>query len=138
MKIYHKKNFTFGLFSMFLGDLNLVLAALRGFDIKEGVLIALLLIMGSVSLVRSLSQKYSREDRLEELDERNRLVKLRAQSQTYLICQFVYLGGSVALCAWGKIAGSEPCMYIGLGMLAAFFIALTADFLTWMYYDDHT
>jgi len=138
MKIYHKKNFTFGLFSLFLGGLNLALAALRGFDVKSGVLIALLLIMGGAGLVRSLSQKYSREDRMEELDERNRLVRLRAQSQTYAICQFVYLGGSVALCAWGKMAGSEPRMYLGLGLLAAFFIALTADFFTWMYYDDHT
>jgi len=138
MKIYHKKNFIFGLFSLFLGGLNLALAALRGFDIKSGVLVALLLIMGGASLVRSLSPKYSREDRVEELDERNRLVKLRAQSQTYSICQFVYLGGSVALCAWGKMAGSESRMYIGLGLLAAFFIALAADFFTWMYYDDHT
>jgi len=138
MKIYHKKNFAFGVFSMFLGGLNLVLAALQGFDLKSGVLIALLFVMGSSSLARSLSQKYSREDRVEELDERNRLVKLRSQSQTYAICQFVYLGGSVMLCAWGKAAGSEPRMYVGLGLLAAFLIALAADFFTWMYYDDHT
>jgi len=138
MKIYHKKNFAFGLFSLFLGVLNLALAALRGFDLKSGVLIALLLIMGGAGLIRSLSQKYSREDRVEELDERNRLVKLRAQSQTYAICQFVYLGGSIALCAWGKIAGSEPRLYAGLGLLTAFFIALAADFLTWVYYDDRT
>lgn len=137
MKIYHKKNFTFGMFSLFLGGLNLALAALRGFDLASGVLVALLLVMGGASLVRSLSQEYSREDRLEELDERNRLVKLKSQSQTYAICQFVYLGGSVALCAWGKMIGSEPRMYIGLGLLTAFFIALTADFFTWMYYDDH-
>jgi len=138
MKIYHKKNFTFGLFSLFLGGLNLALAMLRGFDFKSGILIALLFAMGSAGLVRSLSQKYSREDRLEELDERNRLVKLKAQSQAYAICQFVFLGGSVALCAWGKLAGSGPRMYIGLGLLTAFFIALAADFFSWMYYDDHT
>ena len=32
MKIYHKKNFAFGLFALLLGALNLVRGALQGFD----------------------------------------------------------------------------------------------------------
>ena len=138
MKIYHKKNFAFGVFSLFLAALNLVLGVQRGFDWKDGVLFALLVLLGGGGLLRSLSPEWSKEDKLEELDERNRLVKLKAQSQAYHICQFLFLGGAVALCAWGKWQGSLPCVGAGLGLTAAGIVALAADFFAWVYYDEHT
>lgn len=72
MKIYHKKNFTFGLFALFLAALNLVLNLQQGFNWKDGALIALLCLLGAASLIRSLSQKYSHTDKVEELDSKNR------------------------------------------------------------------
>ncbi len=138
MKIYHKKNFTFGLFALFLAALNLVLNLQQGFNWKDGALIALLCLLGAASLIRSLSQKYSHTDKVEELDERNRLVKLKSRSQAYYISQFVFLSGEIALCAWGKINDSEPCIYLGLGLMLAFFISLITDFFTWIYYDEYT
>ena len=42
MKIYHKKNFKFGLWALFLAALNLALSLVRGnFDWKDGALAAL-------------------------------------------------------------------------------------------------
>lgn len=138
MKIYHKKNFMMGLWSLLLASLLLAASLRRGnFDWKDGALAVLLVFLGGGSLLRSLSRAWAREDRVEELDERNRLVKLKAQSQAYYISQFVFLCGAAALCAWGKWEASMPCVYAGLGLLAAFFIALLADFLTWTYYDGH-
>ena len=120
MKIYHKKNFTFGLFALLLGALNLARSALQGFDRNDGVLVGLLLLLGGASVVRSLSPRWSREDKVEERDERNQLVKLKSRSQ-----------------AWGKISRQETLIYMGLGLMAAFFISLIADFFTWVYYDEH-
>lgn len=139
MKIYHRKNFTFGLWSLLLAALNLALSLLRGnFDWKDGVLIAFLIFLGGGSLIRSTSEKYAREDKLEELDERNRLVKLKAQSAAYYISQLAVLCGAVLFCAVGKWQESMPCVYAGLGLLGAFFVAILTEFLTWVYYDDHT
>ncbi len=139
MKIYHKKNFKFGLWALFLGALNLALSLVRGgFDWKDGVLAALLAALGGGSLFRSTSEKYSREDRLEELDERNRLVKLKSRSQAYHISQFAFLAAELVLIAWGKTTGQETLIYAGMGLMAAFFISLIADFFTWVYYDEHT
>lgn len=138
MKIYHKKNFAFGLWALFLAALNLALSFRRGdFDWKDGMLIALLIFLGAGGLIRSTSKRFSHEDRLEELDERNRLVKLKAQSRAYYVSQFVFLCGAAALCAWGKWEGSMLCIGAGLGLLAAFIFAIAADFFTWMYYDKH-
>lgn len=139
MKIYHKKNFSMGLWALLLAVLSLALSLRRGdFDWKDGVLIALLVLLGAGSLIRSTSRRFSREDKLEEMDERNRLVKLKAQSRAYYVSQFVFLCGAAALCAWGKWEGSMLCIGAGLGLLTAFAFALAADFFTWMYYDGHT
>lgn len=138
MKIYHKKNFMMGLWSLLLAALLLAASLRRGnFDWKDGVLCALLAFLSGGSVLRSLSREYAREDRLEELDERNRLVKLKAQSQAYYISQFAFLCGAAALCGLGKWNGSMLCVGAGLGLMAAFLFALTADFFTWMYYDGH-
>lgn len=42
-----------------------------------------------------------------------------------------------ALCSLGKWNGSMLCVGAGLGLGAAFIFALTADFFTWVYYDEH-
>lgn len=139
MKIYHKKNFAFGLWALLLAALNLTLSLWQGrFDWKYGALTALLLLLGGAGILRSLSLKWSREDRTEEQDERNRLVKLKARSLAYEISQFVCLMGAAALCAWGKQRNAMPWVYGGLGLLAAFFASLLADFFTWIYFDEHT
>lgn len=137
MKIHHRKNFAWGLWALFLAAVHVALAMRQGFDWKDCAFIALLLLLGGVTLVRSLSRESSRKDKLEERDERNHLVKLKSQSLAYYISQYICLLGSAALCAWGKWENSIPCMYLGLGLLAAFFIALLADLFTWIYYDDH-
>ena len=139
MKIYQKKNFKLGLWSLVLAALLLAAGLWRGnFDWKDGVLCALLAFLGGGNLIRSLSREMSREDKVEELDERNRLVKLKAQSQAYHISQFVFLCGASALCALGKWNGSMLWVGAGLGLMAAFLFALAADFITWVYYDEHT
>ena len=139
MKIYHKKNFKLGLWSLVLAALLLAAGLLRvKFVWQDGVLWAVLSFLGGGNLIRSLSREMSREDKVEELDERNRLVKLKAQSQAYHISQFVFLCGASALCALGKWNGSMLWVGAGLGLMAAFLFALAADFITWVYYDEHT
>ena len=44
----------------------------------------------------------------------------------------------LVLIAWGKTTGQETLIYVGLGLMAAFFISLVTDFFTWVYYDEHT
>ena len=42
MKIYHRKNFTFGLWSLLLAAVQLALSLTQGFDWNDGALIAIL------------------------------------------------------------------------------------------------
>lgn len=86
MKIYNKKNFISGIFWAFLGISILLHAIVKPeaeifLQIKYIVLSVGVLIIGSSSLLRSLSKTAARQDIIEELDERNKLVVLKSKAK---------------------------------------------------------
>lgn len=85
MKIYNKSNFGWGLFLTVIGLAILAISIWTGFEVKGTILMAACLVLGATFLGRSLSHAMSREDKLAELDERNRLVKLRSKSAALTI-----------------------------------------------------
>ena len=80
MKIYNKKVFASGIFMAALGLLNLITSIMRkDLDINSIILIAALFVLGFGSIMRSMSQRMTKEDKLEEMDERNRLITLKSK-----------------------------------------------------------
>ena len=130
MKIYNKKTFAFGVFSAALGVLNAVTAALRGIDAAGIVLVAVLLFVGAGAMMRGLSQKMAREDKLEERDERNRLVELKSKSAAF--------GLMLALLVAGKVAGTQALTAIGTGLAAALSVSMLAELGAFYYYEKRT
>ena len=82
MKIYNKSNFGWGLFLTAIGLAMLATSVWTGFDVRGTVLMVACLAFGVTFLGRSFSPAMSREDKLAELDERNRLVSLKVDSLT--------------------------------------------------------
>ena len=74
MKIYNKKTFWYGIGFIVLGTLQLMISIWKGFDLKGTVMMILCLLIGGSGLLRSFSREMSREDKIAELDERNRLL----------------------------------------------------------------
>ena len=73
MKIYNNKVFASGVFEIALGLLRLIADIMKqDFSIKSSVLIAVLVVLGFGSILRSVSPRMAKEDKLEELDERNK------------------------------------------------------------------
>ncbi len=70
MKIYYKKSFISGVFSLLLGVACGGLMVVRGFEIKLLVGLLLLLVLGGVDILWSLS----RASRASRGDERDRLI----------------------------------------------------------------
>ena len=104
MKIYHKKNFATGLLFTLLGAAFIVLFLVMGnIEPKSVVFCVLSLLLGPGLLLRSFDKRLSFQDRVDELDERNILVKLRTKSTAFSIVQYTLLGVCV-LCAVGAIA----------------------------------
>lgn len=133
MKVYNKKTFAFGVFSTALGVLNAVTAALRGADAGDIVLIACLLFFGIGALLRGTSQRLAREDRLEELDERNRLAELKSKSAAFRLTQAVCFGLMLALLVAGKVSGTQALIAIGVGLAFALSISMLAELGAYFY-----
>lgn len=133
MKAYNKKTFAFGVFSTALGVLNAVTAALRGADAGDIVLIACLLFFGIGAMLRGTSKRLAREDGLEELDERNRLVELKSKSAAFRLTQAVCFGLMLALLVAGKVSGTQALIAIGVGLAFAFSISMLAELGAYFY-----
>lgn len=96
MKIYNKKGFAWGIFWLVLGVSALVADLWINPDdflpktIKDVIIDFIILIMGLVGFLRAFSAKATREDIIEENDERNKLVKLKSEAKTGNLMFWVY------------------------------------------------
>ena len=134
MKIYNKKNFRYGLGMTILGVLMLLTSIWKGFDVKGTVILALSLFVGIGPMLRSLSRDMSREDKIAELDERNKMVEWRAKSRALGIAELICV-----VCILVSIVGMRIVKDFFGGMLVAFglmyTIMLLTELLTLLYYD---
>ena len=134
MKIYNKKNFRYGLGMTILGVLMLRTSIWKGFDVKGTVILALCLFLGIGLMLRSLSRDMSREDRIAELDERNKMVEQRAKSRALGIVEMVCF-----VCILVSIVGMRVMKEFFGGMLVAFGLLFTvmlfAELVTLLYYN---
>ena len=137
MKIYNKKVFASGIFMMALGLLNLITSIVRhDLDINSIILIVALFAMGFGSVMRSMSQRMAKEDKLEELDERNRLIELKSKSKSFRLTQIISFVLMLVLLVMGKVSGYEGFIAMGVGLAFAFSISMFAEFFTYMYYES--
>lgn len=138
MKIYSKKKFAFGVFYVVLGAASLILDIVnKMFDIKGIIIIAALLLIGVGETMRSLSQKMTREDKLEGLDERNKLITLESKSKAFQLTQGISFCLMLTFFVMGKVSGEDLFISIGLGLGFAYTISMFTELFTYFYYEKH-
>lgn len=101
MKIYNKKGFMYGLAESVLGGgLFIITAAdqelLLAGRIEKYILACILLAVGISSFIRAFSAKYTKEDLIEEKDERNKLVLLKTKARMLDLMLLALTGTAVA------------------------------------------
>lgn len=137
MKIYNKKVFASGVFEIALGLLSLIADIMKqDFSIKSSVLIAVLVVLGFGSILRSISPRMAKEDKLEELDERNRLITLKSKSKSFQLTQIISFILMLALLVMGKVTGFEGFIAMGVGLAFAFTVSMFAEIFTYLYYES--
>lgn len=137
MKIYHKNNFAEGVFMLGLGVLNLVINIIKNsITIKDGILCTVLFLIGGTLLVRSLSKSISRNDKIETMDERNRLIKLKSGSRALVISQ--YISFLLILCCVAAYTMTKSIGFIGImiGLVLAWVISILVEAFTYIYYES--
>lgn len=137
MKIYNRGNFLHGLFMVLLGAALIPLGLLReDLDWWDWVLSGALVFMGGLFLIHSASKKLSREERVEEQDERNRLVLLKNRSRAFQMVEGSCLALTTIFFVAGKAAEKLLLIHMGCGLAIALSLCLFADLATFIYYDS--
>lgn len=100
LKIYNKKGFFSGVLWTAAGAFCLYRDIVDSADflpqqIKSVAFSLVFLAIGLTSLIRAFFKSATREDRIEEMDERNRLVRLKTDSVTLKILGYLQLAGMI-------------------------------------------
>ncbi|MGI6029344.1 MAG: hypothetical protein ACOX81_08035 [Candidatus Heteroscillospira sp.] len=136
MKIYNKRSFAEGVFMVALGTLNLIMDLINHtFEIKGAILSIALYFLGGGLIIRSLSLKCTREDKLDKMDERNQLIELKSKSKAFRFTQTISFLLMLALLVMGKISGYDGFISMGVGIAFAFSISMFTEIFTFMYYE---
>ena len=137
MKIYNKKVFASGVFMITLGAFNLVGDIVnKSVDINGSILIGALFLFGTGTILRSLSEKLTKEDKLEELDERNQLIQLKSKSKSFRLTQGISFLLMLVFLVMGKVWGYEGFIAMGVGLAFSFTISMFTEIFTYMYYES--
>ena len=138
MKICHKKNFWAGAGMLALGILNLVTALWRrDLDASAVVLVVALVLLGGGSLLRGLSPKLAREDKIEEQDERNVLVRFKTSASAFRWTRLVSFGLLLALLLAGAVTGEKLLLAVAVGLAFSITISFFAEFFSALYHESN-
>ena len=137
MKICHKKNFWAGAGMLALGILNLAAALWRGqMEWSDWVLVLALVLLGGGSLLRGLSPKLAREDKIEEQDERNVLVRFKTSASAFRWTRLVSFGLLLSLLLAGAVTGERLLLAVAVGLAFALTISFFAEFFAALYHES--
>lgn len=136
MKIYNRKYFFYGLASLALG-IAVFVTAERPITLKPIILAVLCAVIGAGFILRSLSRKLTKADKLDGLDERNQLIALKSNSKTSQITQFGSGILTVAFMGMGGGSGNKDFIAMGVGAAFCYTISLFAEMFTKIYYEKH-
>ena len=137
MKIYNRKKFAVGVFVILLATVNLLMDVVnQTTDINGVILVTALYLFGFGAILRSLSKKLTREDKLEELDERNQLVALKSKSKAFVLAEVISFVLMLGLLVMGKVSGNTELIAMGVGLAFAVAILMLTELFTSMYYEE--
>ena len=135
MKIYNKKKFGSGFICIVLGVLNFLACFSTGFDVSGMVITLALLFIGGGYIMRIFSRNMSREDKLDELDERNRLIDLKTKSRAFRLTQAICFGLMLLFLVMGKMSGEILLISAGVGLAFAYAVSMFTEIFTYLYYE---
>ena len=140
MKIYNKKTFASGVFSLVLGLALMAAMAATGNWRPKSVVLCVLCLFGVGSVTRALSRDKAVRDLIDARDERNILVALRTKSTCFPVLQTT-LWVLCVVCALGiAFHPVEEARRIFAGVLVVtgllWFFSLILELVCSIHYDN--
>ena len=136
MKVYHRKNFLYGLILAVLGlGLLLVDSFLNGFEKWNTMLAVMCSVFGAGLIVRSMSSNAATADREEENDPHTQMVLLKNRAHAFIIHRYVCLGMTIILLVGGKVLMSDMLIFMGAGVVIVYAISIFLDIATFVFFN---
>ena len=134
MRVYHRKNFLYGLILAVLGLGLLLVDSLNGFEKWNAMQAVMCSVFGAGLIVRSMSSNAATADREEANDPHTQMVLLKNRAHAFIIHRYVCLGITIILLVVGKVLMSDMLIFMGAGVAIVYAISIVLDIATFAYY----
>lgn len=134
MKVYHRKNFLYGLVLAVLGVGLFLVDSLNGFQKWSAMMAVMCAVFGAGLIVRSMSSNAATADREDENDPHTQMVLLTNRARAFIIHRYICLGITIVLLVVGKVLMSDILVYMGIGAAIVYAISIILDIATFAYY----
>ena len=131
MKIYNKKRLWSGVGLLALAILLLVTMCIKGFRAKDIALVVVLLALG----LSQVSGAMSRQQTIEDREERNVFIELKAKSRAFSLTQNICLVLTIVLIVGGAVKRQMVLMAMGVATGLVITVSTICELIATVYYE---
>lgn len=131
MKIYNKKRLWSGVGLLALAILLLVTMCIKGFRAKDIALVVVLLALG----LSQVSGAMSRQQTIEDREERNVFIELKAKSRAFSLTQNICLVLTIVLIVGGAVKGQMALIAMGVATGLVITVSTICELIATVYYE---
>lgn len=132
MKIYSKKRLWSGIGLLAMAVLLIVTMCIKGFRAKSVALAMVLLVLG----VSEIGSAVSRQQTIEDREERNVFIALKAKSRAFSLTQNICLVLTVVLVVAGAVKAYPPLLAMGVATGLILTVSTVCEVAAAIYYES--
>ena len=137
MKIYDKKRLLRNLVSIAITLALIVTGVGKGFTVKSVILIILGVLIEANELHIAFSREETRRQKIEEMEERNQFVRLKARSRSFGLIQNIQFVLMLLFVVLGVVRNVPLITGRGVASDLMFTISAICELCTTLYYENH-
>lgn len=143
MKIYNRKGLIWGVFWTLIAAFNLYHSILSPDDflmgqIKDILISVVVLLLGVNGFVRAFLKKATVQDKIEQEDERNRLIKLKSGAKAFQVLQIFLLLATGVFAVVYKLTSNIGWIPFLIATAVIWNVGFLVDMIAGIYYEKHS
>lgn len=143
MKVYNRKGLIWGIFWTMIAAFNLYHSILSPDDflmgqIKDILISVVVLMLGVSGFVRAFSKKATLQDKIEQEDERNRLIELKSGAKAFQFLQIFLLLATGVFAIVYKLTSNVGWIPFLIATAVIWNVGFLVDMIVGIYYEKRS
>ena len=135
MKNYNRRGLITGIAEISIAVFCIVSFFITDFDIKLAILGGIIALIGISSITNSFSKEVTRQEKIENLDERTQFVKMKSKATAFtVISGFLFLATVIIMIAYG-ITKNAALVYMIICTGASLSVCWIGELVAYFYFD---